>query len=110
VRADGSTWRLVGFNTPESGREARCDKERDLAAAATARLRHLIANGRANLERVACACAPGTEGTDRCNYGRLCGRLTVDGSDVARIMIDAKLAEPYLCGSTNCPPRRNWCL
>jgi endonuclease YncB( thermonuclease family) len=109
VRADGATWRLVGFNAPEGGSEARCGKERELAAAARARLQRLVAGGRPNLQRVACACAPGTEGTDRCDYGRLCGRLTVDGRDVARTMIDEKLAEPYVCGATSCPPRRNWC-
>lgn len=109
VRAGGATWRLLGFNAPEGGKEARCDKERELAAAATARLQRLVASGRPNLQRVACACAPGTEGTDRCDYGRLCARLTVDGRDVARIMIDEKLAEPYVCGATSCPPRRSWC-
>ena len=32
VRIDGQPYRLVGFDTPESGLTARCERERDLAA------------------------------------------------------------------------------
>src|SRR5262245_10814089 len=63
VRADGQTYRLVGFDTPESGSLARCERERKLADAATSRLRQLIANGQPSLEPVPCSCRPGTEGT-----------------------------------------------
>lgn len=40
--AGGQTYRLVGFDTPETGRNARCSYERELGDAATARLRSLI--------------------------------------------------------------------
>jgi endonuclease YncB( thermonuclease family) len=79
--------RLVGFDTPERGDSARCEDERWRAEAATTRLRQLIAAGNARLQRVACACRPGEEGTSRCNYGRLCGSLTVGGRDVGQILI-----------------------
>ncbi|MEH6952709.1 hypothetical protein V4R08_15670 (plasmid) [Nitrobacter sp. NHB1] len=44
----------------------------------------LIAGGDARLTRVACACRPSTEVTSRCNFGRLCGVLTVDGRTLVR--------------------------
>jgi endonuclease YncB( thermonuclease family) len=66
---EGKVYRLVGFNTPEKGDLARCEDERKRADAATNRLKNLIATGNAHLERVACACKPGQEGTRLCNYG-----------------------------------------
>ncbi len=80
-------YRLVGFDTPESGSLARCERERKLADAATTRLRQLIANAQPSLERVPCSCPPGTEGTNQCNYGRLCAHLRADGRDVGTILI-----------------------
>ena len=107
VRSNGLIFRLVGFNTPESGLNAQCSSERALSERATDRLQQLLASGEPNLKRVACACDPGTEGTRRCNHGRLCGELTVDGRDVGLILIAEGLAERYVCGTTSCPPRRN---
>jgi endonuclease YncB( thermonuclease family) len=109
IRAGGEVYRLVGFNTPEAGSGARCERERTLAAEATRRLRTMIARGGVELHRVPCACRPGTEGTRACNYGRLCGVLTVGGRDVAPIMIADGLAEEYICSETRCPRRRDWC-
>ena len=37
-------------------------------------------------------CPSGTEGTQRCNYGRLCAVLTSAGRDVAAVMIAEGLA------------------
>ena len=109
VRANGQTYRLVGFDTPESGSLARCERERKLADAATNRLRQLIANGQTALERVPCSCPPGTEGTQQCNHGRLCARLRAEGRDVGTILISEGLARPYLCGQNGCPRRQSWC-
>jgi endonuclease YncB( thermonuclease family) len=109
VRHQGLTYRLIGFDTPEKGDNARCDYERERAEAATARLRSLVASGKINLQRVACACRPGTEGTKNCNYGRLCGSLTIAERDVGQILISEGLAHPYVCGATSCPRRRPWC-
>jgi hypothetical protein len=45
----------------------------------SARLRQIIRRGdRIDLQMVACACPPGTEGTQQCNSGWPCGRLTPD--------------------------------
>jgi endonuclease YncB( thermonuclease family) len=109
VRSNGQVFRLVGFNTPESGLNAQCSSERTLAERAIDRLQELLAEGTPNLQRVACACEPGTEGTRRCHHGRLCGRLTVDGRDVGSILISEGLAERFECWATSCPRRKDWC-
>jgi endonuclease YncB( thermonuclease family) len=107
VRMGGQTYRLVGFDTPEMA--GRCARESNLAMRAAARLQQLVSQGGVDLQRLACACQPGTEGTDRCNYGRLCGTLKVGGRDVGPILISEGLARPYICGRTSCPPRQGWC-
>jgi endonuclease YncB( thermonuclease family) len=52
IRAGGRTFRLVGFDTPEMGSRSRCEHERALAAAASRRLRQLVAGAGLDLERV----------------------------------------------------------
>jgi len=109
VRVGRETIRLVGLNAPETGSQAMCERERTLGAAATRRLRQLVAGGGVDLQRVACTCRPGTEGTPRCNFGRACGVLRIRGRDVADILVSEGLAERYVCQDTRCPPRRGWC-
>lgn len=109
VRLNGTAYRLIGFDTPERGDKAQCDDERRRAENAAHRLRDLIATGNARLARVACACPPGHEGSRNCNYGRLCGSLTIGGRDVGQILIGEGLARSYMCGATSCPRRRPWC-
>jgi endonuclease YncB( thermonuclease family) len=109
IRAKGQVYRLVGFDTPESGSNAKCESERTLAARATSRLRQIVAAGGLGLDRVPCACPAGTEGTQSCNYGRLCAVLTSGGRDVGALMISEGLARRYLCSGTRCPPRQGWC-
>lgn len=109
VRSGGATYRLVGFDTPERGDRARCDRERDLADKASNRLRALVMSGAPTLERTACACRPGTEGSRSCNFGRSCAYLKISGRDVGETLIREGLAQPFVCGQTSCPPRRPWC-
>jgi micrococcal nuclease len=109
IRIAGQTFRLVGFDTPETYR-AQCPSERELGNRATFRLRQLVATGGLDLERVACACRPETEGTPRCNYGRSCGVLRAGGRDVADVLVAEGLARAFVCGRTSCPPRQSWCI
>jgi endonuclease YncB( thermonuclease family) len=87
VRSGGAVYRLVGFDAPEAGSNARCLQEDMLAQKATQRLRQIVLAGNVELTRVPCACRPGTEGTRNCNYGRLCARLMARGRDVAAMPV-----------------------
>jgi endonuclease YncB( thermonuclease family) len=108
IRVEGETFRLVGFDAPETYR-AQCPFERGLGNRATFRLRQLVANGGLDLEQIACSCRPGTERTMRCNYGRSCGTLRAAGRDVGSILIEEGLARTFVCGRTSCPRRETWC-
>ncbi len=107
---DGTPVRLVGFNTPEKF-EPQCSREAALGIRASARLKEMVATAKStNLTLVACSCKPGTEGTRKCNYGRRCGTLTIDGRDVGQTLIAEGLAVPFICGVSGCPPTpRPWC-
>jgi endonuclease YncB( thermonuclease family) len=109
IRIAGQSYRLVGFDTPEAGRLAKCASEQTLAARATARLHQLVSSENLRFQRIPCSCRPGTEGTRRCNYGRLCASLSTNGRDVGEILIGEGLAHRYVCGSTSCPRRAGWC-
>jgi len=109
VRSDGITYRLVGYDAPETGTRAHCAAERDLGEAAKRRLQQLLRTDDATLTPVRCACRSGTEGSMLCNFGRSCAELTVAGADVAAILIAEGLARPYRCGDFSCPRRTNWC-
>ncbi|WP_367646523.1 thermonuclease family protein [Ruegeria arenilitoris] len=102
--------RLVGFNSPEVF-SPDCAEEKRLGERATSRLKALLRSAKSlRLEYVRCACKPGTEGTQACNYGRLCGRLYVNEKDVGDTLIAEGLAAPYRCGRFSCPrPPGNWC-
>ena len=109
VNGERKGTRLVGFNTPETIQPG-CSAERTLGLKAKARLRQLVSKGRLTLERVRCACKPGTEGTNACNHGRSCGVLSVDGRDVGDTLVSEGLAVPFVCGSSRCPPTpKPWC-
>jgi endonuclease YncB( thermonuclease family) len=102
--------RLLGFNAPETDDRARCETERQKGEAAKRRLRELVSSGRSDFQQVACSCAPGTEGTDACNFGRRCGTLRVNGVDVGATLIGEGLAVRFVCGATSCPKLpRPWC-
>lgn len=102
-------YRLVEFDTPESGERARCPTERMLSALATRRLQQLVDAGNLDLEKVDCRCRPGTAGTPRCNHGRLCGRLTVNGQDVGQKLIAEGYAQPYYYDPAAPRPPDSWC-
>jgi micrococcal nuclease len=106
VVQSGQHFRLVGLNTPELS--ASCHYEWQIADRAKARLIQLV-SGPTRLKRVSCNCRWYPEGHPKCNYGRLCARLFVNGLDWASIAIREGLAEPYNCQNGRCPRRRDWC-
>jgi len=91
--ADGrQTARLVGFDTPET-KDPRCAAEKTLGNQATQRLRDLAASGVIGFD---------AQGYDK--YGRILAKMTVDGMDVADILVREGLAVRYTGGK-----RINWC-
>jgi endonuclease YncB( thermonuclease family) len=105
-------YRLIGFDTPETTR-GKCPAEIEKGHRATARLMALLDKGKLlDLQEVQCSCAPGKA---NCNWGRRCGRLTVDGKDVGEVLIAEGLAVPYVCqppgtaSSRPCPRQKSWC-
>lgn len=89
----GVTYRLLGFDTPET-HFAKCSYERELGLAAKERLGKLLANGEVKV----------LESGRRDRYGRTLATLTVNGKDVGEILINEGLARPY-AGKK----RAGWC-
>ena len=103
-------YRLTGFDTPEirTPRRKVSADERALGRLAKERLVELLHSGPVDLTEIACSCSPATIGTKRCNAGRKCGILKVNGADVGATLIAEELAMPFVCGETRCPPMPNW--
>lgn len=109
----GQTYRLVGFDTPETFK-AKCVEERVLditrvlGVRAYKRLVELVEGGGLDLAEVPCACtAP--QGSIWCNWGRACGKLAAKGVDVGFTLVFEGLAKPFVCGKYRCPKRQGWC-
>jgi endonuclease YncB( thermonuclease family) len=94
IRANGKTYRLVGFAAPKTGSRASCEAERTMGSWVAGRLRKLVAAGGLDLVRVPCACRNGTEGTTNCNHRRTCAVLRAHGRDVGTILISETNAMP----------------
>lgn len=108
VRGYSRQVRLLGFDTPETGFEARCAAERNVAAQATQRLRQIVAGGGLDLTIVPCACWQ-RRGMFNCNDGRYCGVLKAKGRDVSELMIGEGLARPAQCGKACRDHQHSWC-
>ncbi len=78
LKGEHQSLRLIGLNAPESThRDAKCGAEMIVGKAAKTRLRELTTEGISSVQRVPCSCKPGTEGTDKCNFGRGCAHVGV---------------------------------
>ncbi len=100
IRVDAQTIRLTGFNAPEI-RSAACEAERITGIKAKDHLRGLIDRAR-DLRLILRLKRDGTQVTDR--YRRHLARFLLDEHDIADLMVNADLAEPYSGGT-----RRSWC-
>ena len=110
VRVHGQVIQIIGIDTPKLGQKAHCGLERMLAARATSRLRQIMRSGeRIEVDKVACSCRPGTDGSTVCNDSQNCGEVKVDGEDAGDILITENLAHPYACGLHECPRPKPWC-
>ncbi|MGB0966882.1 MAG: thermonuclease family protein [Halocynthiibacter sp.] len=95
IRVDAQTIRLTGFNTPEV-RSAACEAERIAGIKAKEHLRGLIDRAR-DLRLILRLKRDGTPATDR--YRRHLAQFLLDEQDVADLMVNADLAEPYSGGA-----------
>ncbi len=93
IRLGGERIRILGLDAPET-HQACCRAERRLGDRATERLRELLASGDVRIER----------GPRPDKYRRTLAVVTVDGRDVAAILISEGLARPYDGGR-----RLPWC-
>ena len=89
----GVTYRLLGFDTPET-RFAKCDAERALGLAAKERLEELLETSEVKV----------IESGKRDKYGRTLAHVTADGRDVGEILIGEGLARAY-----HGERRKSWC-
>jgi endonuclease YncB( thermonuclease family) len=96
IVALGETYRLIGFDTPETA-QAQCASERKLGYRATFRLRRIIAGGGLDLEPV------------NCTESHACAVLRAHGQNVAETMVGKGLARPFTCSTASCPPHKGWC-
>ncbi|QWG18793.1 thermonuclease family protein [Bradyrhizobium sediminis] len=110
IEVGGHRYRLVGYDTPEikTRRRKVTPDERALAIVAKKRFTELLHNGPLDLAEVVCSCPTKTIGTKKCNYGRKCGRLTLNGKNIGEMLIAEELAEPFVCGETSCPEMPDW--
>lgn len=92
----GLRYRLVGYDAPEI-RRAKCDRERNQALAAKARLAELVASAqRVELIRTSWKLDP---------WGRALARLEIDGQDVSAIA----QREGWGVSYSGRGARRDWC-
>lgn len=84
--ATGERFRLIRIDAPESGQGARCPAEAALAQRATHAARQAILGARQVQARL-------SGRIDR--YGRTLASISLDGRDLAQLLLDQGLARPW---------------
>jgi endonuclease YncB( thermonuclease family) len=87
--------RIEGVDTPEKGRLAKCDRERDLAERATRFTQQRVASAKKHQIVIV--------GWDKYG-GRVIGDLLIDGQSLKKMLLDSKNAMPYDGGK-----KASWC-
>lgn len=87
--------RIEGVDTPEKGRMAKCDRERDLAERATRFTQQRVASAKKHQIVIV--------GWDKYG-GRVIGDLLIDGQSLKKMLLDSKNAMPYDGGK-----KASWC-
>jgi micrococcal nuclease len=88
VRVGRERIRIAGIDSPEMPPKSRCSREAILAGQAKSRLEAMVSEG---YEIVFIP----KLGEERDAYGRLLGRIEIDGQDVGRAQLAAGLAQPW---------------
>lgn len=87
--------RILGLDTPEKGRLAKCESERELGEAASEKMHGLLAPG----------ATVTLHDVQQDKYGgRVVARIETAGADVGAMVINAGLAKPYDGGR-----KSSWC-
>ncbi|NQZ73419.1 MAG: thermonuclease family protein [Dinoroseobacter sp.] len=94
AKYNGQTYRLVGYDTPETWMP-KCDFEQAFGEMATERARQLVRNAGA----VNFTILPGKD-----VYNRGLARIAIKGNDLGDILISEGLARRYVSGK-----RKAWC-
>lgn len=110
IDARGQRYRLVGYDTPELATRARKvgPDEKAVAAIAKDRFSELLRTGALDLTEVRCSCSAKALRTGKCNRGRKCAVLSLNGKNIGDTLIAEELAVPYICSETRCPRMPDW--
>jgi endonuclease YncB( thermonuclease family) len=110
IAVGGTTYRMVGYDTPEitTHRRKVGPDEKALATLAKERFSELLHSGPLDLTEVDCSCPKTTIGTKDCNYGRKCAILSLNGKNIGDTLIAEELARPFHCGATKCEKLPDW--
>jgi hypothetical protein len=110
IDARGQRFRMIGYDTPEVATPRRKvgPDERAAAKIAKERFTELLKGGSLDLTEVPCSCSAAKLRNDKCNHGRKCAVLSLDGKNIGDILIAEELAVSYVCSPTKCPPMPNW--
>jgi endonuclease YncB( thermonuclease family) len=110
IDARGARFRMVGYDTPEVSTPSRKvgAAERALALRAKARFSELLRSGSLDLTEVRCSCTDKKIQQGKCNRGRKCGILTLNGENIGKTLIAEGLALEFVCSTTRCPKMPDW--
>ncbi len=87
--------RVYGIDTPEKAGKAKCQREADLGAKATAVARAYISTAKETTVKL--------RRWDKYG-GRVVGSVILDGQSIADLLLGAGLAQPYSGGA-----KKSWC-